>query len=378
MLKTIYNCLVTPTALILLTSMVLLLTEPAEAMKVRIKDVCSFQNKQETELLGYGLVIGLDGTGDGNGTQFTTQSLVNMMQRLGLTADAAKVKVKNVAAVIVTARLSSLQTNGSCFDVTVSSVGDASSLQGGTLLLTPLSDPNGVVRAVCQGPVSIGGFNVQVDEGNRIVNNYALVGRVPGGGQVTNALEAEPDSDQEIFLSLHNPDVTTSHRIAERINIKYGLTAYSINGGTVKVVIPDSLMYPSLRMKFVSDISHLQVVPDNTAKVIVNEKTGTIVAGQHVALEPVAIAHGTITVNIQSRPIVSQPEPFSAGETMVVQEPRIGVDSEKAHIVHLQSAVHLSDIANALNTIGATPRDIIAIFQALKQAGALHAELVIL
>jgi len=378
MMRSLYGSLITPAGLILIATLVLSLTLPTYGMKVRVKDICAFQNKQEVDLIGYGLIIGLDGTGDGNGTQFTTQSLVNMMQRMGLTVDVNKVKVKNIAAVMVTTRLSSLQTSGSFFDVTVSSVGDASSLQGGTLLMTPLSDANGVVRGVAQGPVSIGGFNVQVDEGNKIVNNYTLVGRVPGGGKVTNAIQPLPESEQEVFLSLNDPDVTTAHRIAQRINIKYGLTAYSLNGGTVKVVIPDSLMHPSLRMKFISDVGQLQIVPDNTAKVIINEKTGTIVAGEHVTIEPVAIAHGTITVNVQSRPIISQPLPYSEGETIVTQESQISVDEENARVVHMKGAVYLSDIAKALNTIGATPRDIIAIFQALKQAGALHAELVIL
>ena len=378
MFAAFHSRFMTPTALVALISILLLLWSPAEAMKVRVKDICSFQDQQQVDLIGYGLVIGLDGTGDGNGSQFTTQSLVNMMQRMGLTVDVNRVKVKNVASVIVTSRISSMQTEGSTFDITVSSLGDASSLQGGTLLLTPLSDANGIVHAVAQGPVSIGGFNVQVDDNNKIVNNYTLVGRVPNGAKITNALEPKPGSDQELFLALNDPDITTSQRIADRINITYGLTAWAINGGTVKVVVPDSLMYPSLRMRFISDIGHMQIVPDNNARVIINERTGTIVAGEHVTIEPVAIAHGTITVSVQSTPLVSQPEPFSQGETMVVQQPTLSVTQEPARVVKLDGAVYLSDIANALNRIGATPRDIVAIFQAIKQAGALHAELVII
>ncbi|MFH1374440.1 MAG: flagellar basal body P-ring protein FlgI [bacterium] len=347
------------------------------AGKVRVKDICSFQNKQEVDLVGYGLIIGLDGTGDGTGTQFTVQSLVNMMERMGLTVEADKVKVKNVAAVIVTARISSHQTDGAYFDVTVSSVGDAGSLQGGTLLLTPLSGPDGVVYAVAQGPVSIGGFNIQVDD-NKIVNNYTLVGRVPGGGKITGALPTPEDTYREFYLSLHNPDPTTAHRIAERINIKYGLMAYPIDGGAIRIMVPDSLSHPTTRMKFISDIGLLQVVPDNSARVVINEKTGTIVAGQHVTIEPVAVAHGTITVDIRSTPVISQPQPFSAGETVVTSESRITVTDEMARVVHLERSVYLADIAKAMNRIGATPRDIIAIFQALKQVGALRAELIIL
>jgi len=363
--------------IVLLLFLLILFGATVEAGKVRVKDICSFQNKQEVNLVGYGLVIGLDGTGDGTGAQFTVQSLVNMMERMGLTVDVKKVKVKNVAAVIVTARISSHQTEGSYFDITVSSFGDATSLQGGTLLMTPLAGPDGTVRAIAQGPVSIGGFNVQIDD-NKIVNNYTLVGRVPGGGKITNPLKTPEEYASEIYLSLLDPDFTTAHRIAERINIKYGLVAFPFDDGTVKVLVPDSLSYPNTRMKFISDIGLLQVVPDNTARVVINEKTGTIVAGQHVTIEPVAIAHGTITINIQSSPVISQPEPFSAGETVVTQESRISVTDEQARVVHLKHSVYLSDIARAMNKIGATPRDIIAIFQALKQAGALRAELVIL
>lgn len=373
-----HSKLVIPLGLTLSVMLITLFYTPVQADKVRIKDLCEFQNKQEVDLIGYGLVVGLDGSGDGNGTQFTTQSLTNMMERMGLTVDPKKVKVKNVAAVLVTAKLNSFQRDGTNIDVTVSSIGDAKSLQGGTLLLTPLSDANGIVRASAQGPVSIGGFNVQVDDGNKIVNNYTLVGRVPNGAKVTNPVKADEQSGKEFYLSLRDPDFTTAHRIAERINIKYGLTSLALDAGTIKVVTPDSLMYPSIKSKFISDIGLLSVVPDNSAKVVINEKTGTIVAGEHVTIEPVAIAHGTITVNIQSSPVISQPEPFSNGETIVTSESRISINDENARVVHLKESVYLSDIANALNQIGATPRDIIAIFQALKQAGALRSELIIL
>ena len=368
----------TPIGLIILATLLLTLSGVAEAGKVRIKDICSFQNENQEDLIGYGLIIGLDGSGDGSGTQFTTQSLVNMMERLGLTVDQSKVKVKNVAAVMVTAKISSHQAKGTYFDITVSSVGDASSLQGGTLLMTPLSSLDGVQRAIAQGSVSIGGFNVQVDEGNKIVKNYTLVGRIPDGGKIIKSLEAPRDESREIFLSLRDPDFTTAYRIAERINIKYGLLAYPVDAGTVRLVVPDSLSHPNSKIEFASNVGLLQVVPDNPARVVINEKTGTIVVGEHVTIEPVAIAHGTITVSIQSTPIISQPDAFSLGETIVTQESRINVQDENARVVHLARSVYLSDIASALNKIGATPRDIIAIFQALKQAGALRAELIIL
>ena len=378
MLNGLFARLSLPAGLSVVLWIVSFFVTPAEAGEVRVKDICDFQDKQEVTLLGYGLVVGLDGSGDGTGTQFTTRSLANMMERMGLTIEPDKLKVKNIAAVIVTATTTSERTIGSFFDVTVSSIGDAKSLQGGTLLLTPLSDPDGVVRATAQGAVSIGGFNVQVDEGNKIVNNYTLVGRIPGGGKVTSQVPTDPGSQQEFYLSLKDPDFTTSHRVAERINIRYGTVAYPLDAGTVKIIIPDSIMYPTLRAKFMSDVGHLNIVPDQVARVVINEKTGTIVAGQHVTIEPVAIAHGTITVNIQSQPVISQPEPFSQGQTVVTQQPYISVEHGPARVVNLKASVTLSDIAGALNKIGATPRDIIAIFQAMKQAGALRAELVIL
>jgi flagellar P-ring protein precursor FlgI len=256
-------------------------------------------------------------------------------------------------------------------------VGDAKSLQGGTLLLTPLAGADGIVYGVAQGAVSIGGFNVQVNE-ERIMNNYTQVGRVPGGGKITNPVVAPDEFATQFRLALHDPDYTTAHRVAERINIKYGVIAYPTDGGTINIVLPDSLAHPARRMEFLSDIGLLEVVPDSRARVVINEKTGTIVAGQHVTIEPVAVAHGTITVSIQSTPVISQPDPFSKGYTVETQDARISVQDEQAHVVHLERAVYLADIAEAMNKIGATPRDIIAIFQAMKQAGALRAELIIL
>jgi flagellar P-ring protein precursor FlgI len=378
MMPLVLNRIASPAGLSLILFLLVTFCTPANANKVRIKDICDFQNKQESDLIGYGLVIGLDGTGDGNGTQFTTQALTNMMERMGLTVDPTKVKVKNVAAVMITGRVTSFQKDGTYFDITVSSVGDASSLQGGTLLLTPLADEEGTVRAIAQGPVSIGGFNVKVDDANKIVNNYTLVGRVPNGGKVTKGIVAPPESQKEIYLALRDPDFTTANRIAQQVNNTYGTTAYAIDAGTVKLQLPDSLNETNYRARFISEVGQLTVTPDNAAKVVINEKTGTIVAGEHVTIEPVAIAHGTITVNIQSTPVISQPEAFSQGQTVVTQDSRINVQDEVAHVVNLDRSVYLSDIANALNKIGATPRDIIAIFQALKQAGALRSELIIL
>jgi len=349
---------------------------PAES-STRIKDIAKIHTDNEVDLIGYGLVIGLDGTGDSKGTQFTMQSLANMMERMGLTVSADKLKVKNVAAVIVTARLSSNYSLNDRIDITLSSIGDASSLQGGTLLMTQLSTSNGDVYVLAQGPISIGGFNVQVEDGNKIINNYTLVGRVPGGGKVVRKLEGMSRSD-DILLTLQSPDYNTASRMTRKINIKYGLTAYTEDAATVRVVIPDSLSYRNERAEFIADIGSMQIRPDQSARVVINERTGTIVAGQYVSIAPVAIAHGNITVNISARPVISQPEPFSSGETILTSEYQIAVDNEPARVVQFKETVSLADVANALNMIGAAPRDIIAIFEALKQAGALRAELVIL
>jgi len=351
------------------------LTAAADA--VRIKDICRYRGDADVDLIGYGLIIGLDGTGDGKGTQFTIQSLVNMMERMGLTVDPDEVKVKNVAAVMVTGKISAAHQPGSRIDVTVSSVGDATSLQGGTLLMTPLSSLDGTVYAVAQGQVSIGGFNVQLEDGNKIVNNYTLVGRVPGGALVE---KSPPDGTvgNELYLSLLNPDYTTASRIVDRINLEYGLTAYAVDESTVRVTVPDSLSHPNDRIKFMSTIGGLQVAPDEVARVVINEKTGTIVAGQHVSISPVALAHGNLTINIQTTPVISQPEAFSQGQTVVTSQSQVTVNEEVARVMTFPEAVTISEIATALNEIGATPRDIIAIFQALKETGALRAELVLM
>ncbi len=366
-----------PSFMVALLTVLIFLSGISAESAVRIKDITTIHNEDEIDLIGYGLVIGLDGSGDGKGALFTMQSLANMMERMGLTVETDKLKVKNVAAVMVTGRLSSNNTTGSRVDVTVSSIGDASSLQGGTLLITPLSSADGNVFAMAQGPISIGGFNVQVDEGNKIINNYTLVGRVPGGGKVTRTLEKSND-DGDVLLFLHSPDYTTATRIADQINNKYGLTAYVDDVATIRIQVPDSLLYHNERMHFIADIGTMQVQPDERAKIVINERTGTIVAGEHVTLAPVAIAHGNITVSIKSFPVISQPEPFSQGETVVTDEYQINVEEEPSRVVYLEEVISLADVANALNMIGATPRDIIAIFQAMKQAGALRAELVII
>jgi flagellar P-ring protein precursor FlgI len=345
---------------------------------VRVKDIASINSQNEKSLIGYGLVVGLDGTGDGKGTAFTVQSLVNMLQRMGVTVPVNKVKVKNVAAVTVTAALPPGSRRGSSIDCTVSSLGDATSLKGGTLLLTPMSGVDGSIYGYASGPVSIGGFNVQVDENNKIVNNYTLVGRIPGGFHVDSDYPMEDFDCQLLQLSLSNPDFTTADRLKNRINELFPGSAYPLDAGTVELRVPDSLQMKSGWVRFVSQIENLTIEPDVPARVVINEKTGTIVAGETVSIAPVALAHGTITISIKSVPVISQPAPFSQGKTVESQESFIDVTDENARVVCLQETTSISEVASALNAIGATPRDIIAIFQALKTAGALRAQLVIL
>jgi flagellar P-ring protein FlgI len=349
-----------------------------ETQAVRIKDIASFQLNSDVQIIGYGLVIGLDGTGDSKSAKFTAQSLANMMERMGVTISADEVKVKNIASVMVTARLSPFTRPGSKVDCTVSSLGDASSLQGGMLLVTPLSGLDGVIYATAQGPISIGGFNVQSGGGDKIIENYALVGQVPNGA-IVEKQAGEDSVPEEFTASLLTPDFTTSHRVAERINISMGNgTAQPIDEGNIQITVPESYRIHGGIVDFISKIETLEIVPDVVAKVIINEKTGTIVAGEHVTISAIALAHGSLKIEIKATPQVSQPEPFSGGQTVLTKDSEITAKNEPARIINMKEQTSIGDLAGALNDIGATPRDIIAIFQALKAAGALRAELVIM
>jgi flagellar P-ring protein precursor FlgI len=358
--------------------LVFLVCTTSTLAQVRIKDVSTIKTADELPLIGYGLVVGLDGTGDGKGTIFTVQSLVNMMQRMGISVPPEKVKVKNIAAVMVTAKISPLLKKGNGIDVTISSLGDASSLQGGTLLLTPLFSPDGTEYARAQGPVSIGGFNVSVEEGSKIISNYTLVGRIPNGAIIEKEFETVHPDLKTVTLSLANPDFTTAFRMSEAINQKVGKVASPIDEGTVLVNVPEDKQLSTNYVGFISQIEGITFEPDEIAKIVINEKTGTIVAGGNVTIAPVALAHGNLNIEIKAKPVISQPAPFSKGETVLTRESEISVDAEKARVVVWKETANISDVASALNAIGATPRDIIAIFQALKQAGALRAELIIL
>lgn len=344
---------------------------------VRVKDIAQINQAGDVDLIGYGLVVGLAGTGDGKGTEFTVQSVVNMLERLGLTVPREKVKIKNVAAVMVTAKLPRNVLIGNRIDVTVSSLGDAKTLEGGTLLMTPLQDRNGDLYAYAQGSMSIGGFNVQVGD-NKIVNNFTLVGRIPNGATVERVPPNFDDNPNELTLSLYEADYTTANRLVAAINQAYPSSAAAVDDGSINVSLPELYRSSDGAVKFIAAIEHLEIEPDLRARVVINERTGTIVAGGNVSISPIALAHGNITVEVKSTPVISQPAPFGKGETVESKDTQINVTEEQARVIYLEERSSISEIASALNAIGASPRDIIAIFQAIKQAGALRAELVIL
>jgi len=346
--------------------------------QVRIKELARVEGVQEHDLVGYGLVVGLEGTGDGNKSAFTLQSIENMLQKFGIIVPPGTIRPRNVAAVIVTAQLPPFSRPGDRIDVTISSLGDARSLQGGVLLRSPLQDDNGDLIAMAQGAVSIGGFNFQA-AGSEVRQNYLLVGRVPGGGTVRQGRHASLTRDGQLFLSLHTPDFTTAMRMAETINAAFGPeVAVPENSNSVRVQIPETYQGVSQLVPYIAEIEALTVIPDQIARVVINERTGTIVVGREVAIRSVAVSHGNLSVSIKADTRVSQPSPFSGGETVVAGIGDIIVDQDEARMLVLEETGTVQEVARALNTLGVSPRDMISIFQSIKAAGALDAELVIL
>jgi len=346
---------------------------------VRIKDIAKIQGLRGTQLIGYGLVVGLDGTGDGRRSLFTIQSVTNMLKRFGITVPQHRVRLENVAAVMVTAQIPPFMKVGSRVDVIVSSLGDATSLEGGTLLLTPLFGPDGTLYAMAQGPVSIGGFNVETIGGERVRKNYTLVGRVPEGATVEKEIPQDFVKDQKLSLVLENPDFTTANRLAQAINQDLGKhIAVPVDAAQVTVNIPPDYQNPGGIVDFISRVESLEITPDEVARVVVNERTGTIIVGEKVTISTVAVSHGNLSIEITTIPVISQPPPFSKGKTVVVPQTETRVTTEEARMMVIEQTASVKDVAYALNALGVTPRDIIAIFQALKEAGALKAELIIM
>lgn len=350
---------------------------PAEGESaVRLKDVAALQGPASVPLVGYGLVVGLNKTGDRRQTLFSAQTLANMLRQFGVSVTASQIKIENVAAVLVTADLPPFVRAGAHVDVTASSVGDARSLQGGVLLATPLRGPDGAVRAMAQGPLTLGGFGGSAGATSVSVN-HLTVGRVPSGALVqVGGGGVVPDSDT-IQLTMREPDFGTAAYVMKAVNASLGEgVAHVVDPGIVAVKVPDS--YRGSVADLMALLDQLPVDTDVVARVVINERTGTVVVGGRVQLGPAAVAHGSLSVRITTKYDVSQPGPFSKGETAVVPNQEVEVKETTARLVTLEEGTSLENVTRALNALGASPRDIIAIVQALKAAGALHAEVVIL
>jgi len=348
----------------------------AANMSVRVKDISKIQGVRGNQLVGYGLVVGLDGTGDSNKATFTVQSIANMLKNFGITVSADDMKLKNVAAVMVTAELPPFAKSGDTIDVTVSSLGDAKTLQGGMLLLTPLKAVNGQTYAAAQGALSIGGFSAGKGKSS-VQKNHQSVARIPNGATVEQEVPTSFADSGYITWSLVQSDFTTANRIANQINVRFGNPlAQALDGSTVKVKVP--VYYKDNPVPFISLVENIEVIPDQKAKIVINERTGTVVMGGNIKINPIAISHGALQVRIDQAAFVSQPSPFSKGETKVVNNDNVQVEEKKASNVILPKGANVGDLVEALNTIGATPQDIIAIIQAIKEAGALQAELEIM
>ena len=342
----------------------------------RLKDVATLQGLSPAPLVGYGLVVGLNKTGDKRQTIFSTQTLANMLSRFGVEVPADQVKVENIAAVVVTAELSPYQRIGARIDVTASSIGDARSLQGGTLLPTALRGPTGENVALAQGPLSIGGFGGG-GAGASVQVNHLTVGRIPGGGTVQMAPDAVAKTADLVTFALREPDFVTASRVAQAINTFLGGTqAQALDPGSVSLKVP--VQFRTSLPELMAQLETLPIEMDVAARVVINERTGTVVVGGNVTLGPAAVAHGNLSVRITTRLDVSQPLPYSRGETKVVPNQDVDVQEGTAKLVAMPEGTTLEAVASALNALGASPRDIIAIMQALKAAGALHAELIIL
>lgn len=342
----------------------------------RIKDVSYFKGVGTEQIIGYGLCVGLAGTGDSYRSLMTEQSIKSMLNRFGITVDDENLRTRNVAAVMVTARVSNMLKPGAEFDIVVSSLGDATSLLGGQLLLTSLSVKDGRVVGTGQGSVSIGGYDIKTHSGGRMARNHALSGRVPGGGFLEAELPGGDISAESLSIILREPDFTTSNNIVTAVNAALGDgTAESAGASEVKINVPAGQTNFGA---FIAQLEAIEIEKDVAARVILNERTGTIVAGSAVRISPVTISHGSLNITIRSMPIISQPTAFSQGNTEVFNNLIPTVQQEGNGAIAIQGASNVDEVAAALNSLMVSPRDIIAIFQALKEAGALTAELVIL
>jgi len=346
--------------------------QPA-AHAVRLKDIAEINGVRRNQLVGYGLVVGLNGSGDGKKAVFTVQSMTAMLERMGVTVDRKDIQVKNVAAVMVTAALPPFAKRGNRLDVLVSSIGDAKNLQGGTLMLTPLKGVDGKIYAVAQGPVNIGGFGAG-GKASSVVKNFPTVGRVLSGAIIEREVPNDFSSRDRLLFSLHNPDFNTADRVVATINAQFAEpVARAEDAGTIAIRIPDR--YRGNPVPLLASLNTLEVDPDNDAKVVINERTGTVVMGESVRISTIAIAHGNLSIIVRENADVSQPLPFSDGQTVAAPNTQIAVQEDANQLVVVPQGVSIGDVVKALNALGVTPRDLIAIFQAIKAAGALQADL---
>lgn len=349
---------------------------PALGQATRIKDIAAISGVRDNQLVGYGLVVGLNGTGDSASTQFTVQSLVNMMERMGISVDRTAVKVANVAAVMVTAQLPPFAKSGNGVDILVSSTGDAKSLAGGTLMMTPLKGADGQVYAVAQGPVMVGSLSFG-GKAAKVQTNHPTVGRIPGGALIERQLPPALPEGNELVYQLAEADFTTVARMGVVVNGRFGAgCATPVDGSSLKIAIPRE--FQADKVGFISVLEGLEFQPDTQARIVMNERTGTIVVGEDVRISTIAVSQGNLSLVIKESADVSQPNPLGKGETVAVPKTSVKVTEDKSELVVLPNGVTIGEVARALNAIGATPRDLIAIFQAIKAAGALHAELVVL
>jgi flagellar P-ring protein precursor FlgI len=349
-----------------------------QAHAVRIKDIADIKGVRENQLVGYGLVVGLNGTGDSDDAIFTIQSFVSMLERMGVTVQPEDIEIDNVAAVMVTADLPAFARTGSRIDVLVSSIGDAADLQGGTLLFTPMKAADGQVYAIAQGPISTGGFVAGTRSGSGVQKNFPTVGRVVNGALIEKEIDTNFNQKSLLTLTLHKADFTTASRVAQAINIAfYKQIARTHDAGTIEVQVPDK--YKGNIVSLVTMIERLGVTPDTVSKIVINERTGTVIMGENVRISTIAIAHGNLSIEVKEDLNVSQPLPFSrGGQTVVTPESAVQVQEGNNPIFLVESGISIGEVVKALNALGVSPRDLIAIFQALKAAGALQAELEII
>lgn len=377
MIPTVLRLLRRRTVLVVLTALLAFGVQaaPAFAASARIKDIVDVEGVRDNMLIGYGLVVGLNGTGDSlNNSPFTEQSLTGMLERMGVNTRGTNLRTKNVAAVMVTATLGAYAAQGTRIDVTVSAMGDAKSLLGGTLLVTPMMGADGEVYAVAQGPIAVSGFTAQ-GQGASVTRGVPTSGRISSGAIVEREIQFSLAELPVLRLSLRNPDFTTAQRVATAINIQLrGNRAQATDPSSVLINVPETRRGDVVGL--VTEIEQLRITPDQVARVVVDEKSGVIVMGENVRISTVAIAQGNLTIRITETPQVSQPGPFSQGQTAVVPRTDIQVDDQSNNRLAVMNAgVTLQELVQSLNALGVGPRDMIAILQSIKAAGALQAEI---